>query len=200
VCSPDRRRPLHTRDIQTSGVRAAFELFILISDLSQYITASGSEQEDRASSKGARQCSCDGSVRISEFRFMRDSLTLENLIAGVAQAQYCARPPLSHSRFRNSRYDAGEVHRRYRALSVIAFCLNEVGGDPAAAVVSVARVNESMQERAAKWAAWPDRDCNERYKAARGDARGKIIALPSLPMRGREGASNGRRSMPSWCL
>ena len=81
----------------------------------------------------------------------------------------------------------------YRYHRLLA--LNEVGGDPAAGALSVAKFHERMRS-ARQRAARPDRDRDPRHQTRRGRARAPAGAFGAGRGVGRATCANGERSMP----
>ncbi len=172
-----------TRDYAGERLRAAFELFILHFPIYRtYVTPSGPSREDRAIIETAlakARAEWFG-PDIGIFDFLRDVLTLDLVVPGRAgysiararrfafKVQQFTGPMMAKS------LEDTAFYRYHRLLA-----LNEVGGDAAAAALSVADFHERMQERAAK--APHGLTSTATHDTKRGeDARTRLIALSEL--------------------
>ncbi len=172
-----------TRDYAGERLHTAFELFILHFPIYRtYLTVSGPSGEDRAIIETAlAKARADWfGPDIGIFDFLRDALTLDLVVPG--------RPGYSIARTRRFAFKVQQftgpmmaksledtAFYRYHRLLV----LNEVGGDPGAAALSVAEFHERMKQRTAE--APHGLTATTTHDTKRGeDARARLIALSEL--------------------
>jgi (1->4)-alpha-D-glucan 1-alpha-D-glucosylmutase len=172
-----------TRDYAAGRLRAALQLFILHFPVYRTYLTGGPSAEDRAlidrTIEKARADWVGPDAGI--FDFLRDALTLD----------LTAKKTGGHSIARNRRFafkmqqftgpmmakslEDTAFYRYHRLLA-----LNEVGGEPGASGLSVARFHERMLERQAKWP--HGMTATATHDTKRGeDARTRLLALCEMP-------------------
>src|SRR5262249_54450822 len=169
-----------TRDYSEERLRSAFELFIVHFPIYRtYLTGSGPSREDRAIIETAlakARADWFGSD-VGIFDFLRDTLTLDLVAPGrsgysiartsrfALKVQQFTGPMMAKS------LEDTAFYRYHRLLA-----LNEVGGHPAARVISAIDFHERMKERAAKTP--HGLSATATHDTKRGeDARARLIAL-----------------------
>jgi (1->4)-alpha-D-glucan 1-alpha-D-glucosylmutase len=173
-----------TRDFSADSLRQALELYVLHFPVYRtYMTGAGPSAHDRAlieitiAQARAEWYAADEGI----FDFLRDALTLDLIKPG--------RPPHSAPRVRRFALKLQQFTGPLMAKSLedTAFyrfhrllALNEVGGDPAAAALSIPDFHEMMQARARDWP--HGMTATATHDTKRGeDARARLMALSEIP-------------------
>jgi (1->4)-alpha-D-glucan 1-alpha-D-glucosylmutase len=174
-----------TRDYSEDSLRQALELYVLHFPVYRtYLTNAGPNAADRAlidhaiAHARAEWFASDGSI----FDFLRDTLTMD-LVRGERKATHSVprvrRFALKVQQFTGpmmakSLEDTG-FYRFHRLLA-----LNEVGGNPAANVLSIPDFHALMRDRARHWP--HGMSATATHDTKRGeDARARLMALTELP-------------------
>jgi (1->4)-alpha-D-glucan 1-alpha-D-glucosylmutase len=173
-----------SRDFSADSLRQALELYVLHFPVYRtYLTASGPTPHDRAlieitiARARAEWYAADEGI----FEFLRDALTLDLLKPG--------RPPHSAPRVRRFALKLQQFTGPLMAKSLedTAFyryhrllALNEVGGDPAAAALSIPAFHDIMQTRSREWP--HGMTATATHDTKRGeDSRARLMALTEIP-------------------
>jgi (1->4)-alpha-D-glucan 1-alpha-D-glucosylmutase len=181
-----------TRDYAAEQLRSAFELFILHFPVYRtYITPSGPSRGDRgiinAAIAKARVGWFAGDDKI--FDFLRDALTLDLIAAGrtgysiARDRQFAFKVQQFTGPMMAKSLEDTALYRYHRLLA-----MNEVGGNPAAAALSISDFHQRMQERAkgsqrpsAGSSGLPSLTATATHDTKRGeDARARLLALSEL--------------------
>lgn len=173
-----------TRDFSADSLRQALELYVLHFPVYRtYLTNSGPTAPDRKliddtiARARAEWFAADEGI----FDFLRDALTMELLKPG--------RPPHSAPRVRRFALKVQQFTGPMMAKSLedTAFyqfhrllALNEVGGDPASAGLSISAFHETMRTRAKEWPLGMTATATHDTKRGE-DARARIASLSEIP-------------------
>jgi (1->4)-alpha-D-glucan 1-alpha-D-glucosylmutase len=190
-----------TRDYAAERLRAAFELFILHFPVYRtYITPSGPSRGDRALiNEAIAKARADWfGADVGIFDFLRDALTLD-LISSSRTGYSIARD--RQFAFKVQQFTGPMMAKSledtafYRYHRLLA--LNEVGGNPANAALSVADFHKRMIERAiqsSRGFAAHGLTATATHDTKRGeDARARLVALSELAIEWTESVQEWRR-------
>jgi (1->4)-alpha-D-glucan 1-alpha-D-glucosylmutase len=172
-----------TRDYGADRLRAALELFVLHFPIYRtYITPSGPSRGDREIiNRAITQARADWfGPDAGIFDFLRDALTLDLIASGrtgysiARDRQFAFKVQQFTGPMMAKSLEDTAFYRYHRLLA-----LNEVGGNPAAGVLSVAEFHECMAERSAK--SPQGLTATATHDTKRGeDARARLFALTEL--------------------
>jgi (1->4)-alpha-D-glucan 1-alpha-D-glucosylmutase len=173
-----------TRDYSADSLRQALELYVLHFPVYRtYLTASGATDIDRALiSETIEKARADWfAADDGIFEFLRDTLTMDLLKPGgpAHSAPRVRRFALKVQQFTGpmmaKSLEDTTFYRYHRLLA-----LNEVGGDPSAAALPIAKFHEAMTIRAREWP--HGMTATATHDTKRGeDSRARLIALAELP-------------------
>ncbi|MCX7321199.1 MAG: malto-oligosyltrehalose synthase [Hyphomicrobiales bacterium] len=173
-----------TRDFSADTLRQAFELYVLHFPVYRtYLTANGPTAHDReliAQTIEKARADWFGTDE-GLFDFLRDALTLDLLKPGRPAH---GKPRVRRFAFKVQQFTGPAMAKSledtafYRYHKLLA--LNEVGGEPAAEAMSVARFHELMAQRASEFPHGMTSTATHDTKRGE-DARTRLLALAELP-------------------
>jgi len=173
-----------TRDFSADSLRQALELYVLNFPIYRtYLTSAGASNDDRAliaatiERARAEWFAADDGI----FDFLRDAVTMDLIKPGRALG---SKPRVRRFALKLQQFTGPLMAKSledtafYRYHRLLA--LNEVGGEPAAAALSVEEFHQAMKRRGHNWP--HAMTATATHDTKRGeDARARLMALTELP-------------------